>query len=179
MHNGVKPGTPVLIPHVESARGVLRCEEIALASTRIAGLSLGAYDYVADLGVARTAAGRELDFARGVIVHVCAAYGLQALDVVYADLQDEAGLIAEAEHAKAIGFKGKYVVHPDQVAPVNRVFQPSEAELDQARRIVEAFDAGVAQGHASVQVEGRMVDTPVAKRARDLIAFAEAVSNSS
>lgn len=174
--NGVRPGTTVLIPSIESAKGVLRGEEIALASTRLAGISLGAYDYTADLGVARRNDGRELEYARRVIVHCCAAYGLQALDTPYGDFRDEAGLIAETEYVKSIGFKGKYLIHPAQIEPVNRIFRPSDEEVENARRVAAAFDEAVERGHASVQVDGRMVDVPVARRAKDLIAYAEEIA---
>jgi citrate lyase subunit beta/citryl-CoA lyase len=174
--NGVRPGTTVLIPSIESARGVLRCEEIALSSTRLAGISLGAYDYTADLAVTRTPDGRELEYARRVIVHCCAAYGLQALDTPYGDFRDEPGLLAETEYVKSIGFKGKYLIHPSQIEPVNRIFRPADDEVEQARKVVAAFDEAVERGHASVQVDGRMVDIPVAKRARDLIAYAEEIA---
>ncbi|HWC31265.1 MAG TPA: CoA ester lyase [Dehalococcoidia bacterium] len=171
----VRAGTNVLIPHIESARGLLRCEDIVLASTRIGGLSIGAEDYVADIGVARTPGGQELEYARRISVNVCAAYRLQALDVVYPQFQDEAGLLADARYARSIGFKGKYVIHPTQVDAVNAVFAPSADEVETARRIVAAFDEAVALGHASTQVDGRMVDTPTARRARDVITYAEAM----
>jgi citrate lyase subunit beta/citryl-CoA lyase len=174
--SGVRAGTVVLIPSIESARGVLRCEEIALGSTRLAAISLGAYDYTADLGVARRPDGRELEHARRVIVHCCAAYGLQALDTPYGDFRDEPGLIEETEYVKSIGFKGKYLIHPAQIEPVNRIFRPDDDEVTNARKVVEAFDDAVARGHASVQVDGRMVDTPVAKRAKDLLAYAEEIA---
>jgi citrate lyase subunit beta/citryl-CoA lyase len=174
--SGVRPGTVLLIPSIESAKGVLRCEEIAQASTRLAGISLGAYDYTADLQVARRPDGRELEYARRVIVHCCVAYGLLALDTPYGDFRDEPGLIEETEYVKSIGFKGKYLIHPAQIEPVNRILQPSQEEIDSARRIVEGFDDAVAKGHASVQVDGRMVDIPVARRARDLLAYAEEIA---
>lgn len=174
--NGVRPGTTILIPSIESAKGVLRCEEIALASTRLAGISLGAYDYTADLGVARNPDGRELEYARRVIVHCCTAYGLQALDTPYGDFRDEEGLVKETEYVRSIGMKGKYLIHPAQVEPVNRIFRPGEEEIESAKRIVAGFDEAVARGHASVQVDGRMVDIPVAKRARDLLAYADEIA---
>ena len=176
LHNGVKPGTTALIPHIESARGLLRVKEIVEASTRTAGLSIGPYDYAADLGVTRTPEGRELEHARGVIVTCCAAYGLQALDGPYANYEDLAGLRAEAQHVRSLGFKGKYVIHPDQVVPVNEAFTPLTEEVEQARRVVAAFEEAVAAGHGTVGVAGRMVDAPVAKRARELIGYAEAIA---
>jgi citrate lyase subunit beta/citryl-CoA lyase len=106
------------------------------------------------------------------MVHVCAAYKLLSLDGIWPVLGDIAGLTAEAQYARAIGFKGKYLIHPEQAEPVNAAFSPSQEELEAARRIVEAFDEAVKQGHASVRVDGKMVDVPVAKRAQALIDFA-------
>ncbi len=177
LHKGVRPGAIVLIPMIESARAILRCEEIALASTRIAALALGGEDYAADLGVARTAAANELDYARRVVIHCAAAYGLQALDGIYATLHDEAGLLADARYARSIGMKGKYVIHPEQVEPVNQVFSPTTQELEVARKIVSAYDEAMSRGIGVIEVDGQMVDVPVANRARDLLAYAEAIGH--
>jgi citrate lyase subunit beta/citryl-CoA lyase len=175
LHNGVRPGTIVLIPMIESARAVLRCEEIALASTRIAALALGGEDYAADLGVARTPAANELEYARRIVVHCAVAYGLQPLDGIYPTLRDEAGLRADAAYARSIGMKGKYVIHPEQVEPLNRAFSPTPQELAAARKIVTAYDEAMGRGIGVIDVDGQMVDVPVANRARDLLAYAEAI----
>lgn len=171
--NLVTPGTVALFPHVESAVGVLRCEEIAQASSRIAGIALGGEDYVASLGVART--NEAMAYARGVIATVCHAYGIAALDVIYPVIADLDGLQAETDYIRSIGFKGKYAIHPGQVETINRAFSPKSADLEAARRAVAAFDDAITRGQASVQVDGKMVDIPVAKRYRDLIALAESV----
>jgi citrate lyase subunit beta/citryl-CoA lyase len=176
LHGGVRPGTVGLVAHIESARGVLRCEEIATASTRLIGLALSGYDYTADLGVDRTREGVELDYARRVIVHVAVAHRLQPLDTVYGDFNDEEGLLAEAAYAKQIGFKGKHVIHPVQVEPVNDVFAPKAEDVDYARRIIAVYEEAETRGEASVQLEGKMVDIAIVRRARDVLAFAEAVS---
>lgn len=175
LHGGVKPGTTLLFPQIESAKGVLRCEDIAQASTRIAGMALGGEDYTRALGIARTRGGHELDYLRSVLVHVCSAYGLMPLDTVFADFRDEPGLIAEAEHVQSIGLKGKYLIHPSQIEPVNRAFTPTDDEIQLARIRLAAYDEALARGEGSVQVDGRMIDEPVARRARDLIAYAEAL----
>jgi citrate lyase subunit beta/citryl-CoA lyase len=169
LHGGVRPGSVALIPQIESARAVLRCEEIAAASTRIAGLSFGGEDYCLDLGVPRTPEGRELEYARRVIVHVAIACGLLPFDGVWTALGDLEGLTVEAQYAAGIGFKGKYCIHPEQVAPVNEAFSPSAAQIESARRIIEAFEQAEREGHASVRVDGQMVDVPVVKRARELL----------
>jgi citrate lyase subunit beta/citryl-CoA lyase len=175
LKGGVRPGTALLFPQVETARGVLRCEDIVQASTRIAGLAVGGEDYTRDLGIARTRDGRELDYIRRVIVHVSVAYGLLPLDTVFADFKDEPGLVADAEFAQSIGFKGKYLIHPAQIEAVNRAFSPTDDEIQLARSRIAAYDEALARGEGSVQVDGRMVDEPVAQRARDLLAYAAAI----
>jgi citrate lyase subunit beta / citryl-CoA lyase len=175
LHGDVRPGTIALIPMIETARGVLRCEEIALASTRIVGLALGGEDYAADLGVPRTNEANEFEYARRVMIHCAIAYDLQPLDAIYATLHDEAGLLADARYARSIGMKGKYVVHPDQVDAVNQVFSPTAQELESARKIVTAYDEAMKGGIGVIDVDGHLVDVPVANRARDLLAYAATI----
>lgn len=175
LEHEVKPGTLALIPTIESALGVLNCEEICRASSRLAAITLGADDYTADLGTHRTREGRELDYARQVMVVCARAADIVALDTPFADFRDEEGLIREAEWVRSLGFKGKYLIHPGQVEPVNRIFRPSEEEVAYARKVSAAFDEALAQGLGAVQVEGRMVDAPVAKRARRVVELAEAI----
>ncbi len=176
---GVTPGDTALIPMIETAKAVLRCEDIAKASSRIVGLALGGEDYCADIGVPRTNEGRELEHIRRVMIHVCIAYGIRPLDGIYAVLGDEPGLRADAAYVRSIGMKGKYVVHPEQVGPVNEVFSPTAEDLEAARQLVTEFDAAVAAGHGTVRIAGQMVDVPIANRARELIAYAEAIATKS
>ena len=172
LRNGVRAGTVALIPHVESARGVLNCEEIVKASPRIAGLALDSYDYALDLGVARTRESHELEYARRVIVHCCAAYGIVALDGPFGDFGDEAGLVTESRYVRSIGFKGKYVIHPSQVGAVNDAFVPTSVEVEQAHRVVTVFEEALAAGHGTAQLNGRVVHATLAQGARELIAYA-------
>jgi citrate lyase subunit beta/citryl-CoA lyase len=173
MQHGVRPGDIRTIPLIESARGVLRCEEIVRASDRLCGLSVGGEDYTYDIGVQRDAGGVALQHIRGVVVQVAAAYGLTPIDTPYAGYKDEAGLVAETHLAKAIGLKGKYAIHPAQVDVINRIFTPSKDEIEQARRVIEAYEGALARGLGAISVDGRMVDAPVAERARGIIAAAK------
>ncbi len=91
------------------------------------------------------------------------------LDTVYPTLPDGAGFEAECRQARRLGFEGKLCLHPDQVEIANQVFTPSGAEVDDARRVLEAFDRAVASGSASIQLDGRFIDYPIAERARRLI----------
>ena len=173
MANDVRPGDIAVIPIIESTRGLLRAEEIALASDRIIALSLGAEDYCAELEVERNVEGTALAHLRYRIVEIATAFGLAPIDTPYTDVRDLDGLRAETAFARAVGFKGKYVLHPDQVAPVNELFTPSDSEIASARRIVAAYDDAVSHGNGATSVDGHMVDAPIAARARRLLARAE------
>ncbi len=118
----VRPGTAALFPHVGSANGLLRCQEIALASTRIAGMALDVDAYADDVGILRTSSGHELDYARNVLSNCCAAHQLMALDAAFSDVNDLAGLTEEAIRSRSLGFKGKYLINSDQIEAVNRAF---------------------------------------------------------
>jgi len=174
----VRPGDIRTIPLIESPIAVLRCEAIALASDRIIALSLGGEDYTAALGVKRDAGGAALAYARGVIATVAAAYGMLAIDTPYAGIKDEPGLIAEARLAQAIGFKGKYLIHPDQAAPVNAVFSPSNDDVAYARRVVAAAALARKQRRGAVALDGAMVDAPIVARAEQVIALAARIGAS-
>jgi citrate lyase subunit beta/citryl-CoA lyase len=171
MSRGVRPGTVGVIPIIESARALLRCEAIAGAIDRLTGLAIGGEDYTADLGVERDASGLALQHIRGVITQVAVAYALLPIDAPYIDFKDAPGLVRDSKTARAIGLKGKFVIHPDQIAAVNRMFSPNRQELAQANRVVAAYDAR-ADGLAVINVDGRMVDAPVAERARRTLELA-------
>jgi citrate lyase subunit beta/citryl-CoA lyase len=122
MRNEVRPGTAVLIPKIESARGILRCEDIARASTRIAGLAFGSQRYSESLGLSYETGLAVLDYARGIVATVCAAYGLVALDSSPDDALDGAASKTQAERLRLLGFKGRYTSAPAQVATLNAAF---------------------------------------------------------
>jgi citrate lyase subunit beta/citryl-CoA lyase len=172
----IKPGAIALVVAIESARALLRCEEITRSSTRLAALMLGGEDFSFDMGVQRTREGRELEHARAVVATCARAAELLAFDTPFADIQDIEGLVADAERAKAVGFGGKYVIHPDQVEPVNRVFSPSEADVAGARKVLSAWDQAQARGAGALQLDGRMIDRPIAERARRVIEQADAIA---
>jgi len=174
----IKPGAIALIVAIESARALLRCEEISRASTRLVALMLGGEDFAFDMGVQRTRDGREIEHARAVVATCARAAELLAFDTPFADIQDIDGLVADAERAKSLGFGGKYVIHPSHIEPVSRVFSPSEADVVAARKVLDAWDGAQARGAGAVQLDGRMVDRPIAERARRVIEQAEAIRRS-
>jgi citrate lyase subunit beta/citryl-CoA lyase len=162
--NKVRPGDVSVIPLLETPAAILDCARIATAIDRITAISLGGEDYTASLGVPRTTAA--LAYARGVLVTVASAMGLAAVDTPFPNIKDIAGLREESQLAARIGFRGKYVIHPDQVPVVNEVLMPSEQEIAAARKIVRA--AGTLDKGATA-VDGQMVDAPILARAKAIL----------
>jgi citrate lyase subunit beta/citryl-CoA lyase len=172
---GVEAGATKLIATIESAAGLLACSEIASASRRIAALAFGGDDYCEDLGVERTRGGHELQFPRSQIAVCARAAGVLAVDTAYDDINDETGLRADTEAARAVGFHGKLLIHPNQVAVVNAIFRPTPEAVEYARRVVEAHEAAIERGEGIMLFEGRVVDRPAASRARRVIELATAI----
>ena len=161
-----------LLVNIESAAALHCAVEIGRAHPRVAGLQLGLGDLFEPLGIDRR--DRANVHATLFAMRMAAgAAGLSAWDGAYPDIDDKAGLRAEAQMARRLGFVGKSCIHPSQVAIVNEVFSPSEDELAAARRIVDAAQAAqAAGGHGAFVVDGRMVDAPFLDRARALVAGA-------
>ena len=164
----------LLMPILETARGILNADAIASASSRNVALTLGLEDLTADLGVVKTKEGKETTWACSQVVFAAKANGLQAIDSVYGNIADECGLRASVRVSKAMGFEGKGCVHPRQVAVVHEEFSPSEEELDRAQKIVAAFEEAEAQGLGVVSLGSKMIDPPVVKRALNLVRLARA-----
>lgn len=160
-----------IMPIIETARGLLRSEEIASADERVVIVAFGAEDYTRDIGARRTP--EALLFARSRIVAAAKAAGVQASDTVYADLADLAGLYAESCQARDLGFDGKGAINPRQISEIHRAFSPTEEEIEGARAIVAAAQEAEEKGLGVVVVEGRMVDRPVVERAKRLLKSAK------
>ncbi|HNW61187.1 MAG TPA: aldolase/citrate lyase family protein [bacterium] len=157
------------MPLIETAKGVMHAYEIATSSPRNVALCFGAEDFTADLGVERTVEGKEHYVARSLIVLAARAAGIQAIDTVYSDVQDEAGLVASAREAMAQGFDGKGVIHPSQIKPVHAAFSPSPEQIEKAQRIVAALEEARAKGLGVVSLGTKMVDAPVVARAQKIL----------
>jgi citrate lyase subunit beta/citryl-CoA lyase len=137
---------------------------------------LGAEDFTLDMGVQRTRDGREIDHARSVIATCARAAGLYALDTPWPEIGGIDDLVADAARARAVGFAGKYVIHPAHIEPVHTVFSPTEADVAQARGALEAWDSAQARGLGAVQLDGRMIDRPIVERARAVLEQAAAIA---
>jgi citrate lyase subunit beta/citryl-CoA lyase len=136
------------------------------------GVIFGAEDFTADAGLPRTREGTELAAARTAVSLAAHAAGVEAIDGIFADFRDEPGLVADTAEARRLGYTGKTVIHPAQIAPVHRVLAPAADEIAKARRIVDAFEQAEAAGSGIVVVDGAMVDRPVAVRAQRVLARA-------
>ncbi len=169
-------GSIGLLALVETPKGIINAYEIASASPRVLGVGFGAEDYALEMGINRTEEGAEIYYPRMVVALACHAANILAIDTVYTDVRDKEGLIRETRLVRQMGFQGKFVIHPGQVSPVNQTFTPSEEESAYARMVVEAFEAAVTQGQASTSLDGRMIDAPVAERAKKLLNLAESIT---
>ena len=169
---GIPVGRTRLIPWIETAAAVLDALRIATASPRVVALAFGAEDLTLDMGIRRSSDDSEVSVARSLTCLAAAAAGVPALDTPFFSFRDDAALERNAEASKRIGFRGKFAIHPDQLATIQRVFSPSPEELEEARRVIAAFEEAARLGRGSTSLEGRVVDVPVVERARALVASA-------
>ena len=152
-----------IVPIIESARGLQNAWEICAAEGVIAVL-FGGGDMAADLGVAMDF--EPLFFARSQVVAACAAASVPAMDVPYLDVKDEAGLIAETQRVKALGYQAKACIHPAQIQAVNAAFTPSQADISHAERVIAALDEA---GGGAALLDGKLIEAPIIRRARRVL----------
>ena len=165
-------GSIYLLALIENARGVVNLSQIAEASPRVQALIFGAEDYAADVGAIRTPGGNEVLYARSAVVAYAAAYGLQAIDLVFRDYRDPEGLSVEARGGAELGFAGKQVIHPDQIEAVQEAFTPNEAQIAEALNVVQAAGVNLRAGSGAFAVDNKMVDMPVIRAAERVLARA-------
>lgn len=164
-----------LVPFLENALGIEKAYEIASASPRVKRLAFGGNDYTTDIGTPYSTSGNEFFYARSRLVVASRAAGIEApLDTVCPFIKDTDLLEQDAKRAQRLGFQGKMVIHPNQIAPVNMIFSPTAEEIAYARKIVAAFEEAEARGTGVIQVDGKMVEYPIVRRARQVLAIAGA-----
>ena len=166
---GRRQDSTELIPLIETVEGVLEAASILGRHQRCHRAAFGAYDFSADLGISLPRDRAGLLVPRALLALAARGRRQQPIDTVFASVRDIDGLIADATLARSLGFTGKMCIHPDQVEPINDVFSPGPEELARAHRIVAAFDDAIESGRAAVEVDGEMVDYPIARQARTLI----------
>ena len=169
---GFEPNTVGLMPLIETAMGVENSFAIATATKRIQALFLGAEDLTADLRCKRTKEGREIEYARTRLVVAARAAGVEVFDTPFTDVNDDEGIVVDAELAKALGFSGKASISPRHVEVINRVFSPTLAEIDYAYEVIEAIRIAKEQGKGAIALRGKMIDAPIVARAERTISMA-------
>ena len=179
--NGLIAGGLEVISICETAKGLEGLYQILSAKpvfNRISVVAFGAADYTLDLGINLTREGRELEYPRFRIPIVCRAAGIMPpLDTPWmVDLKDIDGLIADAKKAKAYGFQGKIVIHPNQIEPCHSVFTPSEEEIAYAKQVIEAFEKAEHEGKAAIQLEGKFIDYAVVEKSKRIYALAQVIA---
>lgn len=163
-----------LVATIETPRGLLRALEIADASPRTSALFFGSGDYTVATGAKVTE--RSLAFPRATIVAAAAAAGLQAIDAAYfADVKDVAATRADAVLASELGFVGKLLFHPSQIAPANEVFSPGPADIARAKRIIAGYEAAKARGQGTAVVDGEFIAVDIMLMAERVLALARQV----
>jgi len=158
---------------IETALGVQNVYEIAGFSKRVDAITIGGQDLTADMKVAAAKDGIGIDYARKRIVMAAKANRIDAIDTVFADVDDDEGLRAETEYIRKVGFTGKAVINPRQIDTVHEVYTPKEHEIAKAMRIYTAFLKNKAAGIGVFAVDGKMVDKPVMERAKHTLLLAD------
>lgn len=154
-----------IIPLIESALGVKNAYEIASADKRISRLSLGGVDFVRDIDAQATEEEQELLHARSEIIISSKSAGLKKpIDTVYVNFKNREGFHSNCSYVKSLGFGGKLLIHPSQIEAANQVFSPSEAEVEEAKEIIDNVKENENVG--TFQLNGKMVDKPVIEKAK-------------
>lgn len=170
----------LIVPLIETAKGIVNAYEIASSIKRIVALAFGAGDYYRDLGrdvSALSPEETELLYARSQLVNATRAAGVQAIDTPFLGLlTDREGFTRETILGLRLGFKGKQVIHPAQLDFVNKTFSPTEAEVEHAKRLAEAFEQAQAKGLGAISFEGKMIDYMSYRQAKEIVEFGEAVT---
>jgi len=162
---------------METPLGVLRAEEIAGASPRLGCLVMGTSDLAKDLHALHTPERAPFLSSLSLCLLAARAYGLAIVDGVHLDLDDAEGFAAQCRQGRALGFDGKTLIHPKQLAVCNQVFAPGEEEIDYSRRIIAAHAEAQAAGQGVVLVDGKLIENLHVANAQRLVALAEAIAS--
>jgi malyl-CoA/(S)-citramalyl-CoA lyase len=179
---------------IESAAGLTNVNQIANSSTRIESMAFGAADFAASMGMVTTGIGGTQDgyymhhggekywsnpwhWAQASLVAACRSYGILPVDGPYGDFNDHEGFLAEAKRASTLGMVGKWVIHPNQIAPANEIFSPSLDAIEEAKEIIKAMNRAKENGEGATVFKGRMVDIASIKQAEVLVKLANLIGN--
>ncbi|CAM3122034.1 citrate lyase subunit beta / citryl-CoA lyase [Lactobacillus bombicola] len=173
---GVEKGSIGVMAAIESAKGVLNAPEIATATPLMMGLAVSGEDYTADMHTRRYPDGRELEFARNMVLQAARAADVYAFDTVFSNMNDPEGFYRETNYIYELGYDGKSLVNPRQIEMVNKVFNPTKDEIENAIAVQSAIREAKAKGSGVISMNGKMVDKPVVEKANRVIETAKASS---
>lgn len=176
---GMEQGTIKLMAAIESSLGIINAYTIATASSRLIGIAIGAEDFVTDLKTTRSKEGIELLTARSQVLFAARAAGIDALDTVFSDVNDEEAFIREVKLIKQLGFDGKSLINPSQINILHHIFTPTEDEIKSSIRVIKAAKDAENRGLGVISLDGKMVDKPIIDRAYRVLELTEAVNRDS
>ena len=171
---GLPLGHFKILPSIETAEGVINAVATARSSPRLIGLAFGAEDYTATMDINRTKEGEELFNARMNVLWGAKSAGIQAIDSIFADVNDMEALRRETELVKRLGFTGKCMVNPRQIDVIHEVFAPKQEEVDYALEVMDAIKRAREMGTGVISLKGKMIDRPIVVRAARVINTARA-----
>ena len=174
----VELGSPKIIAWIESASAIVNVNSIASASDRMLGIAFGGEDFTNDMGIQRSETGIEILYPRSVVAVAAKAAGITAIDTPYVNFRDNDGLEQEIKSVLPLGFKAKFAIHPGQLQSINNLFSPSEEAIEYAKKVIEVFEEAERNGSGATSLDGKMIDVPVVKRARNLLELANRMSQS-
>lgn len=169
---GFTPGTIKMMAAIETVKGMRQAYQIATASPRMVALAIGGEDYITDLQTQRTESGIELFYARSQLLAAAREAGIQAIDTVYANINNLEGFRDEVTRIRDMGFDGKSVVHPSQIEIVNEIFTPTDDMIRHSLKVIKASKEAADNGIGVITVNGKMIDGPLITRAERVIAQA-------
>jgi malyl-CoA/(S)-citramalyl-CoA lyase len=171
---------------IETALGMANVEAIAQSSRRLEAMHFGVADYAASCrartvnigGLNPDYPGDQWHAALSRMIVACRAYGLRPIDGPFGDFKDPDGYLDAARRGAALGIEGKWAIHPSQIALANQVFTPPAAEVQRARRILDALEQAAREGKGAAQLDGRMIDAASARMAQNVVNTADAIEQS-
>ncbi len=170
---GIDGGSINLMAMIETAQGIANIDEIAESTKRMKALLFGAADYTKETRGRITAERLEAVYPLNRILIAARCAGIDAIDSPYFNVRDEEGLIHHTQFVVNMGFDGKSVIHPGQIAPVNKLFSPSEQEIAFARKIIDAYETAKKEGKGAIEVDGELVEQLHVDNAKRVILKAE------
>lgn len=170
---------------IETALGLANVEAIAQSSPRLEAMHFGPADLAASMRARTTSIGGlnpdypgdQWHFHLSRMVTACRAYGLRPIDGPFGDISDPDGFLAAGKRVAALGYEGKWAIHPSQIGPANQVFSPAAGEADKARRILAALDEAAAAGKGAAQLDGKMIDLASARMAANVVRLDDEIKN--